>query len=135
MQRMHSMPFGAELTREGVAQFRLWAPSARSVELRLRRGSEERCVAMTPRSHGWYTTMTPAYPGDRYRYRINGDTDVPDPASRFQPDDVNGASELIDPRSFSWKDGEWKGRPWEEAVIYELHVGSFSSEGTYAGVE
>src|SRR5262249_16300728 len=56
---------------------------------------------------------------------------VPDPASRYQPDDVHGPSEVIDPAAYKWEDAEWRGRPWEEAVIYELHVGAFTSNGTF----
>ena len=59
---------------------------------------------------------------------------MPDPASRYNPDDVHGASEVIDPAAFDWQDTAWRGRPWEEAVVYELHVGTFSPEGTFAGV-
>src|SRR5690606_21659937 len=73
--------------------------------------------------------------GSRYRYRIDGRLLVPDPASRFNPDDVHGASEVIDPGAFVWQDEDWYGRPWHEAVVYELHVGSFSPQGDFAGVE
>src|SRR5690348_10426691 len=104
MQRMHTMPFGAELTRDGQARFRLWAPSAHSVELLLTRAKAEKSVPMTMGADGWYATTTTAAPGDRYRYRIDGELDVPDPASRFQPDDVHGPSELIDPRAHTWQD-------------------------------
>ena len=73
--------------------------------------------------------------GSRYRYRIDGKTEVPDPASRRNPDDIHGPSEVIDPAAFEWDDDAWRGRPWHEAVVYELHVGTFSPEGTFAGVE
>jgi maltooligosyltrehalose trehalohydrolase len=56
---------------------------------------------------------------------------VPDPASRFSPDDVHGPSVVIDPQRFEWTDDAWRGRPWEEAVVYELHVGAFTEEGTF----
>jgi maltooligosyltrehalose trehalohydrolase len=135
MQRMHSMPFGAALMPDGTARFRLWAPSARSVELKQRRGSEERRLPLTAGLDGWYATTAPAAAGDRYSYRINDEIDVPDPASRFQPDDVHAPSEIVDPKRFRWDDRNWTGRAWEEAVIYELHVGTFTPEGTYAGVQ
>jgi len=134
MQRMHSMPFGAELLGDGTARFRLWAPSAKKVELCLSTGSAEERVPLDAGADGWCQAVLPAAAGARYRYRIDDRIDVPDPASRFQPDDVHGHSELIDPCAYVWGDADWRGRPWEEAVLYELHVGSFTPEGTYAGV-
>jgi maltooligosyltrehalose trehalohydrolase len=135
MQRMHSMPFGAQMLNSETARFKLWAPSARQVELCLIQRGIERVMPMTAEADGWYNAVAPVTAGIRYRYRINGDIAVPDPASRFQPDDVHGPSELIDPRVYQWRDADWKGRPWEEAVLYELHVGSFTAEGSYAGVQ
>jgi malto-oligosyltrehalose trehalohydrolase len=129
------MPFGAELRGDGTARFRLWAPSARTVELALARGGETRLLALPAAQDGWHEGVYPAAAGDRYRFRIDGALEVPDPASRFNPDDVHGASEVIDPAAYAWRERDWRGRPWEEAVIYELHVGTFSPEGTFAGVE
>src|SRR3954471_7540785 len=73
--------------------------------------------------------------GSLYRFQIDDKAEVPDPASRFQPQDVQGPSEVVDPTAFQWRDENWRGRPWEEAVFYELHVGTFSPEGTFRGVE
>jgi len=124
------MPFGAQVLPEGGVRFRLWAPAARQVALVL--PSKE--VAMKGGDQGWFELVHPdAGPGTLYRYRIDGRQLVPDPASRFQPQDVDGPSEVIDPGRFKWKEG-WRGRPWNEAVIYELHVGTFTPEGTYTGV-
>ena len=72
-----------------------------------------------------------ATPGTRYKFRIDGEIDVPDPASRFQPDDVFGPSEVIDHGAYAWQASDWRGRPWQEAVILEAHVGTFTREGTY----
>jgi malto-oligosyltrehalose trehalohydrolase len=129
----HAMPFGAELLREGGARFRLWAPAAGRVELFLER--ENKKFEMEKAGEGWFELSDhDAAAGTRYRYRIDGSTLVPDPASRFQPEDAEGPSELIDPvKDYAWKTGGWRGRPWEEAVIYELHVGAFTAQGTYAG--
>src|SRR3569623_1480275 len=82
---------------------------------------------MAAEDDGWVGIITEMAAGEtRYRYQIDGTLRVPDPASRFQPDDVHGPSEVIDPCSWQWRDGGWRGRPWHEAVIYELHVGTFS---------
>ena len=123
--------YGPFITPHGVA-FNLWAPSAQSVEL-LERGQPPRRM---PRDvDGWYQTLSAnAHIGTRYQFRINGDLNVPDPASRFQPDDVGEPSEVIDTAAL--RDPVlFVGRNWAESVIYELHVGTFSPEGTYAGVE
>ncbi|HEY9198834.1 MAG TPA: malto-oligosyltrehalose trehalohydrolase [Gammaproteobacteria bacterium] len=139
-KRRHRMPFGAEPTEEGHVRFRLWAPAARRVDVCIgdRPGDSDTgriTVPMTPEPGGWFGCTTAlARIGTRYRYRIDGGDQVPDPASRFQPDDVHGPSEVIDPHAWSWRDTAWRGRPWEEAVIYELHVGSFTPRGTFAAV-
>jgi malto-oligosyltrehalose trehalohydrolase len=124
------MPFGTEMTPAG-ARFRLWAPAAKRVDLALGR----RLLPMQRREDGWFERLEPdAAAGTLYRYRIDGESPVPDPASRFQPKDVDGPSEVVDPSAFAWEDAAWRGRPWAEAVIYELHVGAFSAQGNYAGV-
>ena len=69
----------------------------------------------------------------RYRYRIDGGQDVPDPASRFSPTTCTARAAVVDPAAFEWRDERWRGRPWDEVVIYELHVGTFTPEGTFAG--
>jgi len=127
------MPFGAQLTRSGAVRFRLWAPAARQVDVLLEEGA--RCIPMTALAGGWFElTSHEAHAGSHYRYRIDAADAVPDPASRYNPLDVHGPSEVIDPESFEWPDRSWCARPWHEAVIYELHVGTFSPEGTFAGV-
>ncbi len=129
------MPFGASILAGGGVRFRLWAPAAQSVELLIAESEAERCSPLAPGARGWFDHIEPeAQAGCLYRYRIDGHP-VPDPASRFNPQDVHGPSEVIDPEGFDWQDAHWKGRPWEEAVIYELHTGAFSSEGTFAAVE
>lgn len=122
---------GSQIVDHGVS-FNLWAPTARSVEL-LEVGQPPR--KMPRDDDGWYQLLSPtAHVGTRYQFRINGDLVVPDPASFFQPDDVGAASEVIDTAAL--RDSLlYPGRPWAEAVIYELHVGTFSEAGSYAGVE
>ncbi len=125
------MPFGAEVLPAGGARFGLWAPAAQRVDLLF----ENKTIPMQQEADGWYRLIhEAAQPGGRYFYRIDGKQQVPDPASRFQPKDAEGPSEVLDPGGFDWQDAGWNGRPWREAVIYELHVGTFSSKGDYAGV-
>jgi maltooligosyltrehalose trehalohydrolase len=129
------MPFGAEIRQDGRVRFAIWAPAARRVELSIEQGSEAVLLPMAPHEEGWFRLITDqATTGTRYRYRIDGELRVPDPASRFQPEDIHGPSQVVNPNRFNWHDQQWQGRPWEEAVIYELHVGAFSAEGNYAMV-
>lgn len=130
MKRSCSMPFGTEIGEDGSIRFRLWAPKAKRVDLCLEGSATT--FPLEPVGGGWYELRThEAHPGACYRFQIDGGTRVPDPASRFQPQDVNGPSEIVNPQAFEWQDESWMGRAWEEAVIYELHVGAFTSEGTF----
>src|SRR3981081_878971 len=82
-------------------------------------GGSAAIIPMVGEAEGWFSVTTgEAGPGSRYRYRVDG-TDYPDPASRHQPDGVHGASEVIDPGAYRWRDAKWQGRPWRELVIYE----------------
>lgn len=136
MKCQHRMPFGADPLGDGRVRFRLWAPGVRHVDLCLeRRGGACERLPLMAEAGGWHAVVTDRAPaGSRYAFRLEDGTRVPDPASRHQPDDVHGVSEVIDPRAFEWQDDDWPGRPWEEAVIYELHVGSFTAQGTFAAV-
>jgi maltooligosyltrehalose trehalohydrolase len=134
MKRRHNMPFGAECRGDGSVRFRLWAPAAYQVELCLAGNSRTR-LSLESIDNGWFELVTDAAkPGTQYRFRIDGGREVPDPASRFQPEDVHGPSEVIDPTAFAWKDDTWRGRRWEEAVIYELHVGAFTPSGRFSAL-
>jgi maltooligosyltrehalose trehalohydrolase len=136
VRRSHPMPFGTHLRDDGKVTFKLWAPGADKVELSLQGNAPEIRLLMTPEADGWHGITTElAGIGFYYQYLINGSYYVPDPASRYQPVDVHGSSQVIDPEAWQWQDTDWKGRPWEEAVFYELHVGTFSEEGTFAGVK
>jgi maltooligosyltrehalose trehalohydrolase len=135
MKRRHNMPFGAEYRDDGTVRFRLWALGARQVELCLEVSNSVSGLPLARSDNGWFELVTDAAkPGTQYRFRIDGGQYVPDPASRFQPEDVHGPSEVIDPTIFDWKDSPWQGRRWEEAVIYELHVGAFTPAGTFSAV-
>ena len=120
------LAWGPELTPEG-ARFRLWAPGERAVRLRL----EGRDFPMSKEDDGWFeTAVAGAAPGAAYAFVLDDGSVVPDPASRAQVSDVHGPSRLVDPNAYTWRH-DWRGRPWHEAVIYELHVGTFTEAGTF----
>ncbi len=132
MKHRHAMPFGAELLVDGATRFRLWAPGVRQVMLETAVGEVRSDRAMTDGGEGWFEAVLDDAPaGTRYGYRT-GDLLFPDPAARCNPQDVHGPSMVVDPLAFDWQDGGWLGRDWEEAVIYELHIGTFTPEGTFA---
>jgi malto-oligosyltrehalose trehalohydrolase len=129
MRRYRRLPFGAERSEAGT-RFRLWAPRARFVSVILDGGA---VLPMQAEGEGWFVLATGrAGPGTRYRYLVDGRA-YPDPASRWQPEGVHGASEIVDPQAYLWSDSDWHGRAWEEIVLYELHLGAFSESGDYAG--
>ncbi|MBP1685048.1 MAG: malto-oligosyltrehalose trehalohydrolase [Deltaproteobacteria bacterium] len=138
---MHHAPdvwqpsWGAWRDSEGV-RFRVWAPGRRRVDVVLEAPQQTNVVAtLTPAADGSFSAVIPhAAPGDRYRYRLDGEGPYPDPASRFQPDGVHGPSAIIDPCSFSWTDAGWRGVRLNDLVVYELHVGTFTPAGTFAGM-
>jgi maltooligosyltrehalose trehalohydrolase len=133
MNVVHAMPFGAAWLAEGGTRFRLWAPSLPAVSVHLQEGDEK--IPLMPVGKGWFELLTDrARPGSRYCFELPDGLRVPDPASRRQDGDVHGASVVVDPACYRWRQPDWKGRPWHEAVLYELHVGSFTPEGDFDGV-
>jgi maltooligosyltrehalose trehalohydrolase len=131
----HAMPFGAELLSpgEGVA-FRLWAPGRERVLLERvsADGSLLSTHAMARDAGGWHRCqLAQAGAGWLYCYRLDETLAVPDPASRFNPHDVHGPSEVIDPLAYRWQTAGWHGKPWHSAVVCELHVGCFTPQGTF----
>jgi maltooligosyltrehalose trehalohydrolase len=123
---MNGRQFGPELTRDGT-RFRLWAKAAKRVDLLLAHAHP-----MTRRDGGWFTAEIPGVKaGACYKFRIDDEIDVPDPASAFQPNDVFGPGEVIDHAAYPWRAAGWRGRPWHEAVIIETHVGTFTQDGSY----
>ena len=138
-RKTHQPVFGAVPVPGGV-RFRLWAPDAARVRLSIRRGGAPPSVIELARADtrgssdlpgAWEATVSGAHAGDRYAYAVDAGDWVPDPASRFQPDGVHEWSEVIDPSAFNWSDGGWAGLDPRRAVIYELHVGTFTPEGTF----
>jgi maltooligosyltrehalose trehalohydrolase len=128
MKRDHVTSFGAEIV-DGAVSYRLWAPNQDSVAIVLNEGQPQ---SMRKSAGGWHEfTDSNSQAGTLYRFQLEDGTRVPDPASRYQPSDIHGPSEVIDPRSYQWCDSGWLGRPWEHSVIYELHVGTFTAAGTF----
>jgi maltooligosyltrehalose trehalohydrolase len=119
----------------GVVSFRVWAPLRRQVELVLDSDSPApRRHHLTPGADGiWSGALDGVAAGALYAYRLDGEGPYPDPASRCQPQGVHGPSMVVDPSAFGWSDAAWRGVPLERAVVYELHVGTFTPEGTFAG--
>jgi maltooligosyltrehalose trehalohydrolase len=136
-----ALEIGATFLEDGRCQFLVWAPRAKSVELRLlpsnSQGKQpgERIIAMKPLERGYYQTIAEDVDsGRRYVYRLNGGKERPDPASRFQPEGVHGPSQAIPRPTTTWDRLSWAGRPLDEYVLYELHVGIFTPEGTFDAI-
>jgi malto-oligosyltrehalose trehalohydrolase len=124
----HQGHFGAALSEDGRTRFRLWAPAQESVSIAVEGGN---LLPMTRSADGWFEAIASCPAGTRYRYRLADGFLVPDPASRAQSDDVHDPSVVIDPRQYTWRNPGWKGRPWRETVLYELHAGAL---GGFRGV-
>jgi maltooligosyltrehalose trehalohydrolase len=124
------MPVGAEPQNGGGGHFRVWAPAACAVGVELDDGSTH---PLEPETNGYFAALIPgASVGTRYCFKLDtSDAPLPDPASRFQPDGPHGSSEMVDATTFAWSDREWRGVAHTDLVIYELHVGTFTREGTW----
>ncbi|XBS68431.1 malto-oligosyltrehalose trehalohydrolase [Acerihabitans sp. KWT182] len=123
-----SKSWGAEYLADGAVRFRLWASGQEHVSLRLA-GNDR---TMTPEGDGWFELRVAGVsPGAEYHFVLADGSVVPDPASRAQKADVNGPSLVVDPARYAWRNTHWNGRPWEESVVYEMHVGTFTPQGTF----
>lgn len=120
---------GAVMLDDEHTRFALWAPDAFFVSVELDTGDS---IPLLPQADGWFMIQTRCPAGTRYRYNIDGELEVPDPASRAQAGDIDRHSVVVDPHAYPWRHTQWAGRPWHEAVIYELHVGAL---GGFNGVE
>lgn len=126
--RSFEKSWGAEIQADGSVLFRLWAPGQQQITLRIAEGDHP----MHAMGEGWYELqLSHIAHGTPYHYLLADGTLVPDPASRAQQSAVNGPSLVIDPRHYVWQHPNWSGRPWEETVVYELHIGTFTPEGTF----
>ncbi|PRY15527.1 maltooligosyl trehalose hydrolase [Pontibacter ummariensis] len=125
---------GAEYTGNGHCRFTVWAPEKERMVLHLVQ-PEDRLVEMDRATWGYFTVeLDNLYPGARYFYRPEGEKDYPDPASYYQPEGVHGPSEVIDHASHLWRDTSWQNLPLQDLVLYELHVGTFTPEGTFEAI-
>ncbi|MGV3533960.1 MAG: alpha-amylase family glycosyl hydrolase, partial [Chthoniobacteraceae bacterium] len=128
-----SLPQGAHIVERGV-QYRIWAPARKMLDVVVKTsgGATARTVPMKPIGGGYFEAVDPlGQAGDRYMISLDGEVVYPPPASRFQPEGVHGPGEVIDPRSYAWKDLEWTPPAFRDLVIYEIHIGTFTAEGTY----
>jgi len=141
MNAQHAMPFGAALVPGGGVRFALWAPGVDELALELAMADAGddgpwALHAMAAQGDGWWAlTLAEAKAGDAYRFVLPDGLRVPDPASRRNARDVHGPSTVVDPLAYRWRDDDWRGRPWHEAVVYELHVGAFTPEGSFAAAQ
>ncbi|AZE55541.1 Malto-oligosyltrehalose trehalohydrolase [Pseudomonas synxantha] len=129
LRTLETSPHGAIMLDAQHTRFALWAPDAFYVSVELEHGKS---IAMLPQADGWFELTTACPAGTLYRFNIDGEKAVPDPASRSQAVDVHGWSRVVDPHAYEWRHNQWQGRPWHTAVIYELHVGAM---GGYTEVE
>lgn len=123
---------GAKVIKDEGTRFRVWAPNAQAVSVLILSGKAAGSVAMRQEERGYYSVTVPGVgDGDRYLYQLDGEKALPDPASRFQPCGVHECSQVVDPSLFEWSDNGWSGIPQEDCRIYEIHVGTFTREGTF----
>ena len=134
-QPIRPSALGATRLPGGGWQFVVWAPYRKQVELQLQGPPLARSILMERDTLGYHRAVVKQLPpGSRYLYRLDDSLDRPDPSSRFQPDGVHGPSDIVDLSDFEWTDTDWKGITLEDTVFYELHVGTFTSEGTFAAL-
>jgi maltooligosyltrehalose trehalohydrolase len=128
-------PCGAVPQPDGTVRWRVWAPNAGRVELVLRAPGARQSIAMQPEADGYFTHVERAVPdGQRYAFVLDGGPERPDPCSRWQPDGVHHASAVVFPGRFTWTDRAWRGIERADLAIYELHVGTFTPEGTFDAI-
>jgi len=125
---------GAKYSGAGKCRFTVWAPNAERVDVRIT-APTERIISLDKQEHGyWLTTADGIEAGSRYVFRLDLSTERPDPASHLQPDGVHKPSQVVDHTSFQWSDDAWRGLPLEQMIMYELHVGTFTKDGTFEAV-
>ena len=131
------LPIGAELISPGETHFRIWAPKAEQVDVAIEDSTatdaRRDLHALAPEGTGYFSGTAPAEAGRLYRYRVNRSDDLhPDPASRWQPQGPHRSSCVVDPSQFAWSDQNWPGIQLKGQVFYEMHIGTFTPDGTWA---
>jgi maltooligosyltrehalose trehalohydrolase len=133
-QPVHGIP-GARLQADGQVTWRLWAPKHENISLVIDPDGDRSEHLMAVEGHGYHRLAANGVSeGTRYVYRLPDGRELPDPASRWQPDGVHAPSAVFFPENFRWSDTQWRGVPRQELVIYELHVGTFTDEGTFDAI-
>src|SRR6266567_3017892 len=135
-RRLRRYPIGAELIGANETHFRIWAPKATRVDIVLEASAEKTAPRtfhpLEREDGGYFSGSIEAHGDDCYRFRVdNAEHFHPDPVSRFQPDGPHGSSCIVDPRKFNWSDAKWPGKQLKGQIIYEMHVGTFTEEGTW----
>jgi maltooligosyltrehalose trehalohydrolase len=125
------MNIGAIYKGNNICRFRIWSPDAKDLTVKILHPSENILQLEKQQGDYWIGEFDNIKPGTRYKYRINKGFDRPDPASNYQPFDVHSESEIIDHTSFEWTDSKYKPVPLEDYIIYEMHIGTFTQEGTF----
>src|SRR6476469_9843574 len=136
--RSRTLPIGAEILSGRATHFRVWAPAARSVVLQIEtnQGGVRSRVSLEPEAEGYYSVEAGDAPaGTLYRFLLDGEGPFADPASRFQPSGPGGPSMVVDPFRYRWRDRRWKGPSLPNAVLYECHIGTLTTEGTWNAAE
>ncbi|HEY8210870.1 MAG TPA: alpha-amylase family glycosyl hydrolase [Myxococcaceae bacterium] len=129
-----TLDIGATWLGDGRTRFRVWAPERRTVEVALEASGSLRLWPLERAANGYFEGVHPARPGDRYKLRLDGGDAFPDPAARFLPDGPHGPAEIVDPHAFRWTDAAWGGLSPRGQVLYELHVGAYTKEGTFTAL-
>ncbi|MGJ3247632.1 MAG: malto-oligosyltrehalose trehalohydrolase [Elainellaceae cyanobacterium] len=128
------MQIGATYLGHGQCKFTVWAPQLQKVAVEIV-APDPKIVSLEPAERGYWTTTVGGLSADtQYRYQLDETSSYPDPASQWQPNGVHGASQVVDHHAFSWTDSNWKGIPLEELIVYELHVGTFTPDGTFEAI-
>jgi maltooligosyltrehalose trehalohydrolase len=141
-QLTRRLPIGAELLTDGGAHFRVWAPKRKQVAVVLesqhvKDNGSSQTVALEAEGNGYFSgVVQEATAGSLYRFKLDDDPNFyPDPVSRFQPEGPHGPSQVVDPSQFAWTDQQWKGVTFEDRVLYEMHIGTFTQQGTWGSAK
>src|SRR4051794_18979116 len=128
------MNIGAQYLQNNTARFTVWAPEKESMQLHIVYPTEQKLQMQKDEEGYFHITVENVQPGSRYFFAPDNKQDFPDPVSNYQPEDVFGPSEVIDHTTYQWHDGDWRGLTFNDLILYELHVGTFTPEGTFEAI-